>query len=175
MSQVWQQVAALSAKGCLPCSLKHILAASVSQVRHQVTAISANSECFDLDEPQPNPAAGEPGVCHRPLPASPGVALSLDGFPPHGPDRPGCQQVCAARFPSGSIQFTAPHKPPVTNLLWGVLGTLPKPCGLCFLLAQGSTSLLTNMRRLLALDTTSSAATPCSGQNALACKAVQSM
>ena len=71
--------------------LKHsayILHAFMSQVWHQVTTISANSERSDLDEPQPDLAAGQPGVRHRPLPASPCVALSLDGFPSHGPDCP---------------------------------------------------------------------------------------
>lgn len=70
--------------------LGHILmCVNMSQVWHQAATVSADSECSDLDEPQPDFAAGEPGVCHRPLPTPTGVALPLDGLPPHGPHRQG--------------------------------------------------------------------------------------
>lgn len=92
VSQIWHQVAGVhKSTTILNQSGPH-----VSQVWHQVATVSADSERSDLDEPQPDSAAGEPGVCHRPVPTAPCVTLPPDGFPPHGPHCQRRQQVCTS-------------------------------------------------------------------------------
>jgi len=65
----------------------------VVQVWHQAAQIPTDCECADMDESQPDPEAGEQGVCDRPVPAAPRLTLPLDGLSPHGPHRQRCQQV----------------------------------------------------------------------------------
>lgn len=65
----------------------------VVQVWHQAAQISTDCECADVDESQPDPEAGEQGVCDRPVPTAPSLTLPLDGLSSHGPHRQRCQQV----------------------------------------------------------------------------------
>lgn len=77
----------------------YCMCAYVLQVRHQAAAVPADSERSDLDEPQPDLTAGEPGVCDRSLPAPACVPVPTDGLPPHGPHRQGRQQVALPLCP----------------------------------------------------------------------------